>query len=248
MDTPFRIEPLEARQLLSASVNAMGTLHVYGTPGDDVIAVTVNADQSVTVDVDGTTLSPFTGVKRIRVRAGAGDDSVTVDESAAMTLLSAFVDGGRGDDTIVLGNENNFVIGGLGGDLITAGDGNNVVHGGLGHNQITVGNGSNIVITDGASTIHGGAGNDTLLGGPGADSITGGGGNDLIWGRDGNDTLVGNVGDLSGHDVIYTGMGTTNVVEPGPDDRVNPGGRIRPPAYRDLVIYLESLTSVPPAP
>jgi Ca2+-binding RTX toxin-like protein len=241
-----RVEPLESRQLLSVVLNGQGTLRVVGTPNADVIDVTVNADESVGVDVNGNQSIPFSNVKRIHIFGRAGADQITVDESAAATLLNATIHGGAGNDTITAGNEDNFIRGESGNDMITAGNGNNVIHGGYGADDINVGNGSDIVLALGANnTIVAGTGNDTLVGGNHS-SVSGGGGDDLIWGVNGHDTLIGNTGDLTGADTIYTSGGVDDNVQPGPDDVVNPGGRKRPDSYRDYLIYLESLEQVPP--
>jgi Ca2+-binding RTX toxin-like protein len=241
-----RCEPLESRQLLSVVLNGLGTLKVVGTPKADVIDVTVNADESVEVDLNGVMSGPFSNVKRIHVFGRAGADQITVDESAATKLISDAIFGGAGNDTITAGDEDSYISGGAGKDVVTAGNGNNVVQGGAEADNITVGNGSDIVLARGAhNTVIAGTGNDTIVVGNHS-SVTGGGGDDLIWGLEGHDTLVGNVGGLTGTDDIYTSNGPHDNVQPGPNDMVDPDGRKRPPSYRTYLTYLESLTQVPP--
>uniref|UniRef100_UPI0010F595AF beta strand repeat-containing protein n=1 Tax=Ramlibacter sp. 2FC TaxID=2502188 RepID=UPI0010F595AF len=70
--------------------------------------------------------------------------------------------------------------------------------------------------TDGAFSITGGAGNDTIIGGAGADTISGGDGNDSITSGAGNDSLAGGGGNdsfvlavnLTSADTINGGAGT----------------------------------------
>lgn len=65
-----------------------------------------------------------------------------------------------------------------------------------------------------ASTITGGAGNDTFLGSSKADSISGGNGNDSLSGADGNDTIDGG----NGNDTLVGGTGIDNLSGGDGDD------------------------------
>lgn len=241
------IEPLEPRQLLSAVLTANGTLQVYGTAKSDVIDVTVNANESVAVSVNGTAdvSSPFTEVKRIKIHGRAGSDQITLDESNAATLLAATIAGGTGSDTITAGNEDNFISGGDGRDEIAAGNGNNVVHGGTKADHITVGNGDNIVLALGRNNVVvAGTGNDTIVAGNHTDIS--GGGDDLLWGKSGHDTITGNVNGLTGSDTIYTdAFKSTDTIQAGPDDVVDPSGKNHPASAVAYLLYLESLRQVP---
>ena len=63
-----------------------------------------------------------------------------------------------------------------------------------------------------ATTLHGLAGNDSLVGGIANDLLYGDAGNDTLWGNAGNDTLYGDDGDDelrggSGNDTLYGGTG-----------------------------------------
>ena len=82
---------------------------VRGTSGDDTIKVVYNADGSADVTVgDKTTHYSPEDAKNMRVDAGAGNDTVTVEDNRDTGLLgpgapeggSLTVEGGSGDDTI----------------------------------------------------------------------------------------------------------------------------------------------------
>ena len=112
--------------------------------------------------------------------------------------------GGRGDDLITTGNGDDWVDGGDGADSIFLGGNINTAFGGAGDDFVTT------ALSAGASTIDGGAGNDTLYGAGADDSISGGADNDELYGEDGNDTLEGGTGD----DTLEGGAG---------DDRLQNG-------------------------
>ena len=102
----------------------------------------------------------------ITVRAGAGNDSVVLNETNG-SLPSSNLEGGIGHDTLIAGS---------GADTVSGDDGNDLIRGG-----------------GGEDLLNGDAGNDTLLGDRGNDTLNGGGGRDLlIWNNgDGSDLLEG---------------------------------------------------------
>jgi len=119
---------------------------------------------------------------------GAGKDKLT----GRGELGGNFVDGGAGDDTIVVSNSL-LVGGGDGNDTITtAGD---IVQGGKGNDVIRGGAGD--------QDLSGNDGNDTLYGGTAGDHMYGGAGNDVLWGNSGVDYMWGN----NGNDKLYGGPG-----------------------------------------
>jgi hypothetical protein len=110
---------------------------------------------------------------------GSGDDTFLIGEIGAGAILA--VRGGAGDDTINAGdNEGTYKLYGE--------DGNDT----LGHAD-----------TDDASTIDGGAGDDTIAGGAGVDSIVGGSGNDEINGGGAADTITTG----AGSDIVTIAVG-----------------------------------------
>src|SRR3954452_21128555 len=94
-------ERLEARTLLSATLEKH-TLLVKGTPGDDVITLTLESTDgnaykpSVRVRVNETVthFSSYVGyIYRVNVRALAGNDTIRIG-----SLFFVTVDGAEGDD------------------------------------------------------------------------------------------------------------------------------------------------------
>src|SRR6185437_2573894 len=135
------IQTLEPRRLLSASVSlaAGGALTVNGTPGNDLIRITLDAvnPRQLDVIVNGATQS-FTAssVSAITVNAGSGNDDVEVLElngpiNVPMTLL-----GGAGNDTLVGGSGNDYIDGGAGNDTIAGEAGTNILIGSSGTNRL----------------------------------------------------------------------------------------------------------------
>lgn len=145
---------------------------VEPTQGDDVLEGT-SADEVVNLlGGDDTWTEPF---------SDSGDDRIS---------------GGRGKDTIELGDGNDVGKGGGGADDIDGGQGNDRLIGGAGADELHSSYGNNV--------IKGGGGNDRLTGASfdgGNDRILGGNGDDWISGRDGRDKITGGNGD----DTIFTG-------------------------------------------
>lgn len=176
------VEPLEVRRLLAASV-VEGVLYVDGTDAGEEIAVRGTFGESsfdVTVGAEQTAV-PSQGVRRIVVRAGAGDDSVLVDLPVLMvavrkgTRLPVWIDrltveGGDGNDAVEADAPNALLLGGAGDDRLTGGRRNDVLRGGAGDDELTGG--------AGRDNLSGGAGDDSLAGAEGRDRIRGGAGSD----------------------------------------------------------------------
>jgi Ca2+-binding RTX toxin-like protein len=165
----------------------------------------------------------------------AGGDEIRTGTGAAT------VDGGSGDDTVVLqagntgqvtlGTENDSVFsafdfgsmllfGNEGADMIDAVNSSSAqtILGGNdsadANDCIIGGSGADLIFGNGgADTLHGRFGNDTLIGGFGADSLYDnvGGGNDLVFANEGNDTI-----DIwSGNDTLFAGQGNDSVAVQG---------------------------------
>jgi len=144
------------------------TLVVNGTSRADTIVVSGKSSALyVTINGRPMTGSPFSGVTKIVVNAGDGNDSVDLSR----LYLNATANGGYGDDTL---------IGTAGDDVLNGEGGNDVLDGGLGNDNLLGGDG-NDTLTGGAGVdvFHGEAGTDTLNAMDGiSDSVldTGGGG------------------------------------------------------------------------
>ncbi|NYZ24288.1 tandem-95 repeat protein, partial [Azospirillum oleiclasticum] len=108
----------------------------------------------------------------VRVRSGAGNDTVLVTAQTGVAVAAA-IEAGDGDDVVTISNRS--------ADVIDGGDGNDTLSGG-----------------GGDDTIIGGAGNDVLSGGAGGgDVLLGGAGNDTLRDSDGVVTADGGEGDDS---------------------------------------------------
>lgn len=106
------------------------------------------------------------------------------------------LDGGEGDDTIIVSGISGSIIGGEGHDVLVGGELDDTFSGGEGHDAIFGGGGSDVMeggeghdwmdggVDDGASdTARGGEGNDAFVWGPGDgnDSFDGGEGRDWLF-------------------------------------------------------------------
>src|SRR4051812_48780945 len=122
---PIALEPLESRQLLSASIGVHdGTLIVRGTRRADNIVVNELPPQpfrdptlpdALYVTINGRTRRlDAAGIRNVRVEAGAGDDWVQMSKDPFFTTFSlavvthqqtrpATILGGDGDDTLIGG-------------------------------------------------------------------------------------------------------------------------------------------------
>lgn len=211
-----------------ATVTSIGSdIVIDAGAGDDKIGVTQDAKGNVVVSVNGQSKT-FSGADRdhLVIRAGDGNDSITVGKGVAVQLR---IEGGAGNDTIevdknvkagqkIFGNDGDDKIqGGGGNDKIEAGAGNDTVDGGAGDDYINGstgddklygGAGNDVVYGgDGKDTLQGNAGDDYLEGGKGDDSISGGAGKDVVSGGIGDDALRGDEGD----DVVYAGQGKDTI-------------------------------------
>jgi len=165
----------------------------------------------------------FDGFTTIVIDAGVEVDNITIDASVEKDVE---IDGGDGDDIILVSAPGTHTIsGGSGNDRIVAdgsemkvtlngNDGDDYLKGGEGDDDLFGGAGNDILL--------GGDGNDMLEGGDGDDEVDGGLGGDTLFGNDGNDSLTGGpTGDPSDPDVTVDGI---NTVEGGAGDDFLQGG------------------------
>ena len=121
-------------------------------------------------------------------------------------------------DTFGGNSQNSTVYGGDGNDTIASSANDKVVtsvfYGQGGNDSLTV---TALATADGAATLDGGIGNDTLTGGRVADKLYGGEGNDVLAGVAGNDSMYGDAGNdkitgAAGDDLIYGGTGLDTII------------------------------------
>ncbi|MEA2733741.1 MAG: serralysin [Humisphaera sp.] len=149
------------------------------------------------VDRDAQGPQPPTGPLRVVRFAGQG----IVLHEGVLTVL-----GTGGDDTILVRLDGANIVASIGTTTrsFAAGDVKVLsVHGLGGDDTITSD-------TSLKSTLHGGAGHDTIFGGDGPDRVHGGAGSDALWGRDGADRIYGE----DGVDSLY-GNGSNDRIEGG---------------------------------
>ena len=182
-----------------------------------------------------------------------GADRVTLSAVNRSFQGSLTIDGGDGNDSIIVSPLVTFgvqLLGGDGNDSLFAGSGNDTADGGAGRDDLRGGAGNDLLRggTDndtlsggiGDDTLGGGAGNDRLNGDNGNDAMSGGEGNDTIYGGNGNDTLLGGDGnDLLrgdvGKDIALGGDGNDNV-----DGGATSGDTVSGGAGRNIVSGLRS--------
>jgi Ca2+-binding RTX toxin-like protein len=229
-------ETLEKRLLLtSAFVDHLGDLHVTGTDGDDTISV-VRVEQQVVIFGDALAAAVTTydaaSLRAVRVDAGAGDDTVMVDEGLFVT---ADVTGGDGNDTLIGGGghdqldgqRGNDVLDGRGGaDAMIGRDGFDTVDYSARRGDLFVSLEAGAAQPDDGEAGEGDSADATIeivLGGAGDDHLSsdhttsprifyGNAGDDTLVGSDGADRLNGGGGDDSilagaGDDVLVGGAG-----------------------------------------
>jgi inhibitor of cysteine peptidase len=222
-------ERLESRQVLSAPAGTVaftrGLLVVRGDAGGG------SADDSILVreaPADGTAFEvvfngvvvkrgALSGLRRVVVDGGRGDDEIRVDIAVPSRLI-----GGDGDDILVGSAAADHLDGGSGHDMLAGGDGNDLLEGGTGGDLLEGGGGDDRLFGQaGSDTLVGGDGDDILVGGRGGDLLEAGAGDDILRGGDGLDTLLGGMG----VDSIDSGPDPDRVFGDPLTERIRAGGR-----------------------
>lgn len=128
-----------------------------GTNRDDTIVVQRKLVRGKPSVVFLTSFGDFSlrlaGCRTIRVNGRGGNDSITMDESAAETWRANFF-GGRGNDTLIGGSSADTLKGQDGDDLLMGFGGDDLLLGGTGDDRLLGG--------DGGDAIDGGPGHDEL--------------------------------------------------------------------------------------
>ena len=200
-----------------------GVIHIGGTDGDDDIDITMGADGSYRVIVNGEeTVYSAEEAKRLMVDSGSGDDKIRVhyDEETASFIDDIDQNGGSGDDRQMakggFGSDTTFgewVTGSFNGAeekkaapqpavYINGGDGNDVIEADENVNtQLFITGG------DGDDKITGGSANDVIIDNLGSNTIEGGLGDDVMITGDGSDIIT----DRGGRNIIYSKGGEDNI-------------------------------------
>lgn len=139
-----RLESLDDRILLSSAPSVAiqdRVLFVVGTDDHDEIDVTIRpfrwgAQTIPVVRVDGVPRwFPATRFDLVAVNAKAGDDLVTIHDRG-LPLMSVWIDGGEGNDTLLGSSANDTIMAGAGNDVIEGRGHADVIDGGPGWNMI----------------------------------------------------------------------------------------------------------------
>lgn len=183
----------------NASDSSLVDLVWTGTVGNDQVrfdqidATTIQVTTSMVNGISINLVETFTGITgQVTASADAGNDVI---DGSGLTMLSAYFDGGAGNNSLFGGQAGDTLIGGS--DGAEGVDGSNVIIGGDGADTI-VGNGvySRKGETGGNNLILGGGGDDTIVGNyvvnPTGDG--GEGGHNVIVGGDGADTIYSSQG------------------------------------------------------
>jgi hypothetical protein len=213
--------------------------------GNDNVEVTVDpATGEQIVTANGTTYR-FPPGAEIVIRAGDGQDTITV---APGTRVDLTLLGGEGDDKIRGGEGRETVLGLDGRDDIRAGAGDDRVSGGAdrdyvdgyaGNDRLDGGLGDDTVYgLSGDDRVFGGEGRDYLEGATGNDTVDGGAGNDVVSGGRDDDRLRGG----GGADAIYAGAGRDAVAGgSGSDTAYAESGDSSEGAERTVTVEIKDL-------
>lgn len=161
-------------------VHGQGVLTVSGDSGNDTIVVSRDAAGLISinggsVDIHGTAAT-VANVDLVQVHGGAGDDTISLDETNG-PLPRAELFGDAGNDRLTGSSAADRLDGGAGNDILEGGSGAEVLIGGDG-NDFVDGN-------QGADTAILGDGNDAFQWDPGD-------GSDVVEGQTGADTMLFN--------------------------------------------------------
>src|SRR5688500_2418993 len=122
-------------------------LSVLGTAGADQIRLKQDKKGNVEVRLGNKRLGSFSGMTRIVVDGGAGND--TIDASGV--TVPVVILGGDGDDLINGGDGNDILLGGAGNDNISGSYGNDLIGGGKGRDALFSHFGNDLVLADALS-------------------------------------------------------------------------------------------------
>ncbi|HEU4426992.1 MAG TPA: M91 family zinc metallopeptidase [Pilimelia sp.] len=229
--------------------------------GNQVIVNTGTGNDTVEVRVDpqtGEQIVVVNGVERrfpagyeITVRAGEGNDNITVPAGSRVNLTLLGGDGndqirsGGGDDTILAGRGGDRVWGGEGNDRVSGESGNDYLDGFRGDDTMSGGAGDDTIYgLSGNDKIFGNSGRDYLEGAAGDDIVDGGADADVVSGGRDNDTLRGGGGDdkvYGGHgrDTVAAGPGNDTAYVQAGEDVTDSAEQVVNVELKDLATFIE---------
>lgn len=114
-----------------------GTLYVIGTEGADQFNINLESGPTYLVHsslfAGGSLALDASGVDRIVVLLGAGDDHATI---AGNVATPALLNGGDGNDQLSAGGGSAILLGGIGDDMLIGGTARDLIFGGLGADRL----------------------------------------------------------------------------------------------------------------
>ncbi|MEN9772945.1 MAG: hypothetical protein RL322_15, partial [Pseudomonadota bacterium] len=169
----------------------------------------------VQVEFAGKYYREFTGVNRIDVNLGEGNDSF---DASRLRDVKVAAKGGAGDDTIVLGAAGGSAFDDQGDNTLKA----------LETSPAPV----TLVGGDGNDSVTGGAGADMLFAGSGTNLVNGGGGDDQLFALEGGNRLTG--GDGIDRYVFIGALGANRMIEKGDQPSILDFSGVLPTEFASL--------------
>ncbi|MEK6259708.1 MAG: VCBS domain-containing protein [Planctomycetota bacterium] len=131
-----------------------GQLQIVGTDGRDIIHISQSGSGGGSLHVmahfnvpNGGGANNYTfslsAVTSIRIIGCGGNDDLKINNQVT---VSAFIDGGEGNDTVWGGGGNDILLGGGGNDALDGGDGRDILIGGLGADNLKGGDQDDVLI------------------------------------------------------------------------------------------------------
>src|SRR4051794_7080058 len=124
----LKFESLEKRRMMAFAAEG-SPVGIKGTGGDDIIHVErvsngyYNDNLVLTMNDEQATYY-MSGIDTIIILGLGGNDQITVDDNVH---IKAYIDAGKGDDTVVTSDGDDIVLGGAGNDTIASNDGDDRV-------------------------------------------------------------------------------------------------------------------------
>ncbi|MGH7176644.1 MAG: hypothetical protein ACREJC_04625 [Tepidisphaeraceae bacterium] len=174
-------ENLESRRLMSTTLLPNGELRIDGTDRVDNVLITQSGGNLFVRENGRSRTFDVSNVSKIVVDSKTGNDIIKAAQSVTRRMI---VRAGRGDDTVTGGSRADAIFGGPGRDVLRGGGGNDRVWG-QNDDDWLEGNAYNdsLYAGRGDDTLLGGSGNDVLVsvGGGVRDALDGGSGIDNFW-------------------------------------------------------------------
>ncbi|HBJ33206.1 MAG TPA: hypothetical protein DDZ51_00280, partial [Planctomycetaceae bacterium] len=222
-----------------AGNDGIDTYWVSGTEGDDLVIVFLseggNGNLNIMIDLDGDGNADMqfdaTTINNLGIRGLGGDDIIYVD-FGNQAKINVIVDGGSGNDTILMGRLYEQNADGTTGSLIDVSTlrSRTALRDDLRNGRVSAGPGRNARQgIQAKAVLYGGSGNDIIVGGlneniiygeAGDNILIGGPSDDTFYAREGNDFVDGGAGE--NQIFVIKGSSQSNRVEAiGPEFLVN---------------------------